>query len=85
MTMLQQARPRTRLDLEGDSDAMFFYATNHAGEILRGERFGTGDNVFALVELGDLLIHYSYVAPGERPSIARQIEAKASALLRRVR
>src|ERR1051326_950579 len=45
MTMLQQAGPRTRLDLEGDSDAMLFYATNHAGKILRGERFGTGDNV----------------------------------------
>jgi hypothetical protein len=84
LAMLQQARPRTRLDMEIDSDAMFFYTTDAAGKTLRGERFGTGDNVLALADIGGLLITYGYASLPERAALARTIEAKATALYKRI-
>jgi hypothetical protein len=70
--------------MEGDSDAMFFYTTDAARKTLRGERFGTGDNGFALADIGGLLITYGYAALPERAAVARTIEAKARALYKRI-
>jgi hypothetical protein len=85
LAMLEGAGTRTRLDMQIDSDAMFFYATDAAGKTLRAERFGTGENVFALVEIGNLLIWYGYGSDRERATRAREIEAKASALSKQLR
>ena len=84
LAMLQQARPRTRLDMQGDSDAMFFYTTDAAGKTLRGERYGTGDDGFALADIGGLLITYGYASLSERAALARTIEAKAITLHKRI-
>jgi hypothetical protein len=84
LAMLQSARPRTRLDMELDSDAMFFYSNDDAGKTLRGERFGTGSNVMALVDIGGMLITYGYATAAQRTALAREIEAKASVLYQRV-
>jgi len=84
LAMLQQARKRTRLDMEIDSDAMFFYTTDAAGKTLRGERFGTGDNVLAIADIGGMLITYGYAPVPKRAALAREIEAKASALYKRL-
>lgn len=79
--MLQGARPRTRLD----SDAMFFSATNAARKTIRVELYGLRDDGFELGQIGQFLIGYSYVSGRKRDAFAREIEAKASALSKRVR
>lgn len=84
LAMLQQARKRTRLDMEIDSDAMFFYTTDAAGKTLRGERFGTGANVLALADIGGLLITYGYASLPERAALAHTIEEKAVTLYKRI-
>lgn len=85
LAMLQAARPRTRLDMLLDSDTMFFSVTDAMGKTLRAQYYGPGDDGFALAQIGDSLIGYGYAPVRQRPALARQIEAKASALYNRVR
>lgn len=85
LAMLQRARPRTRLDMLLDSDAMFFSATDDAGETLRAEYYAPSNDAFALGQIGQSLIGYGYASVRERAPLARDIETKASALYNRVR
>lgn len=84
LAMLRGARARTRLDGQLDSDAMFFSATDAAGKTIRAEQYGLGDDGFELGQIGQFLIGYGYVSGRERAALAREIEAKASALYKRV-
>lgn len=85
LEMLQEARPRTRLDGKLDSDAMFFSTTDAAGKTIRAEYYGPGDDAFELGQIGQFLIGYGYAPVRKRAALAREIEAKASVLYKRVR
>jgi hypothetical protein len=72
--MLSRARPRHKLEMEGDSDVIIFSANTSPGKTLRARPYGLGRQSQRLVKLGDQLIEYAAAPAAERTVRAKAIE-----------
>ena len=80
LEMLSQARPRTRLQLEVDSDIIIFSASTPTGRNLRACPYGSERKSERMISLGDQLVEYAAAPVAERPARAKAIEQDLSKL-----
>lgn len=80
LEMLSQARPRHRLELEGDSDIIIFSASTATGKDLRARLYRLESKTQGMVNLGDQLIEYAAAPAAERPARAKAIEQELQKL-----